>query len=64
MQFNMQKWEDDGMSERRFSKKAGDKHLALKKGRMHFSQEIERRLFFFLTLAMVMMGLLVKIGIL
>jgi hypothetical protein len=59
-----QKREDDDMSARRFFKKTEDKHLSLKKGRMHFSKEIERKLFFFLTLAMVMMGLLVKIGIL
>jgi hypothetical protein len=59
-----QKRENDDMLARRFFKKTEDKHMSFKKGRMHFSKEIERKLFFFLTLAMVMMGLLVKIGIL
>jgi hypothetical protein len=32
-------------------------------GRFHFGREAERRFFFFLTLAMLAMGFLVKAGI-
>ena len=64
MLFNKQERQEDDMLARLFSKKTKDRHLSFKRGRMHFSKEIERKLFFFLTLAMVMMGLLVKIGIL
>jgi len=32
-------------------------------GRMHFDKEIERRLFFFLTVTMLVLGLLAKLEI-
>ena len=39
------------------------KYPIFKSSRLHFNKTIERKLFFFLTLAMLAMGLLDKMGI-
>ncbi|QTA83028.1 Uncharacterized protein dnl_54210 [Desulfonema limicola] len=45
------------------SRKQGTKILVFKHGRTYFTKEGERRFYFFLTLLMLLSGILYKIGI-
>ena len=38
-------------------------HFFFKNGRLHFSKEIERKVFFFMTMAMLLAGIGVKLGL-
>lgn len=51
------------MPDTQFSKKPAKNYPQPKVGRIYFSQNTERKIFFFLTLAVLLMGILIKTGI-
>ncbi len=51
------------MSNSLFPNKSDADDHSPKAGRMYFSKNSERKLFFFLTLAMLLMGILIKLGV-
>ncbi len=51
------------MSNGLFPKKSDADDHSPKAGRIYFSRTSERKLFFFLTLAMLIMGILIKLGL-
>ena len=44
-------------------KKTLNPHFAFKDGRLHFSKQAERKVFFFMTIAMLLAGIGVKLGL-
>lgn len=43
--------------------KTQNPHFAFKDGRLHFSKAVERKVFFFMTMAMLLAGIGVKLGL-
>jgi len=50
------------MDKRQNIKKTKPKRILLKNGKLFFSKETERSFFFFMTLIMLLMGVLIKWG--
>lgn len=51
------------MSEQANHKKSQVRKDAKKSGKLYFSKEMERKVFFFMTMAMLLAGVCVKLGI-
>jgi len=51
------------MNENIYPRKNLNPHYAFKDGRLHFSKALERKVFFFMTIAMLLAGIGVKLGL-
>ena len=50
--------------EQKYRMKPLKKHIRYDSGRLYFSDKVERRLFFLMTIVMLFWGVLIKIGLL
>ena len=50
--------------EQKYRMKSLKKHIRYDSGRLYFSDKVERRLFFLMTIVMLFWGVLIKIGLL